>query len=355
MKKENAAAANQTNAKSTMAATQGTYLLSRHFPLIRARQEIYQSIYQKPALYELFSTWDPKYQEDFLDQCSGKKGMNVLYDGIFKELFNPEATPERLSQLLSLLLGREVSVKTVLPNDSVRLGSESSLLYTDIIVELEDRSLANIEIQKIGYAFPGQRCACYSADHLLRQYKRVRGESGKQFNYQDIKQVYTIVFFETSPGAFRDFPRDWLHRFHQQSDTGLSLELLQEYLFIPLDIFRKSMENKPIGTPLEAWLAFLSFTSPERIEELITSYPQFKAMYQEIYELCLNTEKVMNVYSKELEILDRNTVLYMIDEMQEEIERKDLELAQKDHALLRQQQEILELKSRLAALQEAEN
>ena len=92
MKKENAAAANQTNAKSTMAATQGTYLLSRHFPLIRARQEIYQSIYQKPALYELFSTWDPKYQEDFLDQCSGKKGMNVLYDGIFKELFNPEAT-----------------------------------------------------------------------------------------------------------------------------------------------------------------------------------------------------------------------------------------------------------------------
>ena len=126
-------------------------------------------------------------------------------------------------------------------------------------------------------------------------------------------------------------------------------------MFIPLDIFCKSMENKPIGTPLEAWLAFLSFTSPERIEELITSYPQFKAMYQEIYELCLNTEKVMNVYSKELEILDRNTVLYMIDEMQEEIERKDLELAQKDHALLRQQQEILELKSRLAALQEAEN
>ncbi len=365
-----------------------TYPLSQYFPLIRARQEIYQSIYQNPALYELFSTWDPKYQEDFLDQCSGKKGMNVLYDGIFKELFNPEATPERLSQLLSLLLGREVSVKTVLPNDSVRLGSESSLLYTDIIVELEDRSLANIEIQKIGYAFPGQRCACYSADHLLRQYKRVRGESGKQFNYQDIKRVYTIVFFETSPGVFHDFPRDWLHMFHQQSDTGLALELLQEYLFIPLDIFRKSMENKPIRTFLEAWLAFLSFTSPERIEELITSYPPFKAMYQEIYELCLNTEKVMNVYSKELEILDRNTVLYMIDEMQEQIERKDLALEknaqamkqkdlaleknaqamkqkdlaleknaqamkQKDQALVQKEQEILELKSRLAALQNA--
>ena len=46
-------------------------------------------------------------------------------------------------------------------------------------MELEDGSLANIEIQKIGYAFPGQRGACYSADLLLRQYKRVRGISAK--------------------------------------------------------------------------------------------------------------------------------------------------------------------------------
>ena len=82
----------------------------------------------------------------------------------------------------------------------------------------------------------------------------------------------------------------------------------------------------------------------------------------------------MNVYSKELEILDRNTVLYMIDEMQEQIERKDLELEknaqamkqkdlaleknaqamkQKDQALVQKEQEILELKSRLAALQNA--
>ena len=29
-------------------------------------------------------------------------------------------------------------------------------------------------------------------------------------------------------------------------------------------------------TLIEAWLAFLSFTSPERIEELITSYPSLK-------------------------------------------------------------------------------
>ena len=77
----------------------------------------------------------------------------MLYDGFFKEVFNPEATPKRLEELLSLLMQRSLKIKQVLPNDSVRLGAESSLLYTDIIVQLEDDSLANVEIQKIGYAF----------------------------------------------------------------------------------------------------------------------------------------------------------------------------------------------------------
>lgn len=41
-------------------------------------------------------------------------------------------------------------------------------------------------------------------------------------------------------------------------------------------------------------------------------------MYQDIYELCLNTEKVMQMYSKELQMLDKNTVHYMINELQSE-------------------------------------
>lgn len=49
------------------------------------------------------------------------------------------------------------------------------LLAMDIVVELGDGSIANVEMQRIGYLFPGQRSACYSADLLLRQYKRLRG------------------------------------------------------------------------------------------------------------------------------------------------------------------------------------
>ena len=57
--------------------------------------------------------------------------------------------------------------------------------------------------------------------------------------------------------------------FQQRSDTGLELNLLQKYVFLPLDIFRENMHNKGITDKLDAWLAFLSMDSPEVIVKLI--------------------------------------------------------------------------------------
>ena len=48
----------------------------------------------------------------------------------------------RLESFLSELLQRKVTIKEVLPNNSTRLSDESFLLITDIIVELEDGTLA---------------------------------------------------------------------------------------------------------------------------------------------------------------------------------------------------------------------
>ena len=42
--------------------------------------------------------------------------------------------------------------------------------------------------------------------------------------------------------------------------------------------------------------------------------------------MCLNIEGVMNMFSKELQILDRNTVKYMIDELQDQLDEKVSEL-----------------------------
>lgn len=288
--------------------------------MIRDRQTILTEIQKSSILQAKFKSWMPQQQEEFLNLCTGVRGLKLLYDGFFKEVMNPEYVPKRLNDFLSHMLCQKVTILKVLPGDSTRITDESSLLIMDIVVELEDRSIANVEMQKVGYRFPGQRSACYSADLLLRQYKRIRGETEKNFSYRDIKNVYTIVLFETSPKEFHTYPNDYYHFFEQKSDTGLEMELLQKYLFVPLDIFRKSQHNKSINNKRDAWLTLFSSDDPDTVITLITAYPEFRKIYEEAYTLCLNIERVMEMFSEELAILDRNTVKYMMDEMQGEMD-----------------------------------
>ena len=348
---------NKLQKKGAVRLPKNTSKLKQYFPMIREREDIKQEIRENSKLLEKYREWDEEQQEEFLDYCTGVKGVKILYDAFFKEIMNPENTPERLNELLSLLLGQSVTIKRVLPGDSTRLADEQSLLIMDILVELADNSLANVEVQKIGYSFPGQRSACYSSDLLLRQYKRVKGEKKKAFSYKDIKSVYTIVFFETSIKEFHEYPQNYIHKFKQQSDTGLELELLQKYVFIPLDIFRIIYHNnvKSNGkngggncwNRTEAWLTFLSTDEPEIIIELIRQYPEFKEMYEEIYVMCQNVEKVMEMFSKELIQLDRNTVQYMIDEMQDTIDVQKEELEAKQETIDTQKTTISTQKNEL--------
>ena len=122
----------------------------------------------------------------------------------------------------------------------------------------------------------------------------------------------------------------------------MELNLLQKYVFLPLDIFRENMHNKGITDKLDAWLAFLSMDSPEVIVKLIKKYPEFTVMYEHIYNICRNVEGMMEMYSEELKILDRNTVKYMVDQMQNRIDEQKKEIEA-------QQQEIARLKELLAA------
>ena len=343
-------------------------MLQQYFPMIRTKEELTSEIKKSSVLSREFYSWKPEARKEFIDFCTGAKGVKMMYDFVSKEILNPEVVPERVDELLSLLLGQEVHVKDVLPNDGTRIADESALVIMDIVVELQDKSIVNLEVQKIGYKFPGARSACYSADLLMRQYKKVRSKRKKKFNYNDIKDVYTIVLFEQSPGVFHEFPDDYLHQFHQCSNTGLKLNLLQKYLFVPLDIFLDSLQYKDIKIQnrLDAWLAFLGSDDPEIIIDIIEQYPDFKEMYQQVYDICRNIEEVMGMFSKELLEMDRNTVELMIDEMQDEIkqqkevieekdtiiQKNEAELKEKDEVLQQKDSELQEMQQKMKELQE---
>ena len=107
------------------------------------------------------------------------------------------------------------------------------------------------------------------------------------------------------------------------------------------------MENKTIQTELEAWLTFLSTDDPEQIYDLIQKFPIFKEMYEDIFRLCQNTERVMDMFSKELAEMDHNTAEYMVDEMQKDldeareiIQEKDNELKLKEDTIQSQSDEL---------------
>ena len=296
--------------------------LQRYFPIIRTRKEILNELRDNDELWSQFESWEEENQEEYLDICTGVKGVKVLYDTFFKAVMNPDTRPERLNDFLSTVLGRTVKILKVLPNESAQIAAESSLLIMDIVVQFEDGSIANVEVQKIGYLFPGQRSACYSSDLLLRQYKRVRAELGQGFTYRKIQKVYTIVLFEKSNSDFSNFSKEiYIHHFEQKSDTGVEMNLLQEYTFICLDIFGDIIQNedRKIENRLEEWLVFLSQDDPDMIIKLLNQNADFQEIYEEVYTICLNMERMMEMFSKELAILDRNTVKLMIDEMEEEV------------------------------------
>ena len=129
--------------------------------------------------YEQYLNLTEELQQEVQDFIRGKRGLKITYDPFFKHIFDPVTHGGRLSTLLTCIIGQKVKVKHVLPSQSKRLSAESSLIIMDIIVELESEALANVEIQKIGYFFPGQRSACYSSDLVIRQYDRLKAEIRK--------------------------------------------------------------------------------------------------------------------------------------------------------------------------------
>ena len=332
-----------------------TQTLKEYFPVIRSREEVLKIIYGQEKFREVFQAWNEEEKNEFLNLCTGVRGAKLLYDAFFKEIMNPEYAPQRLDDFLSQVLEEPIKVLKVLPNETTRLTDEQSLLIMDIVVEFENGGIANVEVQKIGYLFPGQRSACYSADLLLRQYKRLRDEKKKAFSYRDIQKVYTIILFEQSPREFEKFTGIFRHCFELKSDTGIEIMMPQKFFYIPLDIFREKQQNEggSIHNKFEAWLTFFSRDEPEMILKLIQQYPEFKTLYDDVYELCRNIGKVMQMFSKELLEMDRNTVKLMIDEMQEEI-KQQAQMIEQQAEDIQKKNEVLEIKDTVLKEKDAE-
>lgn len=314
-----------------------------------SEDQVLARLRSSPLLFASYQGLNDQWRRHFLDFCQGKKSLPLTYDPFFKRIFHPDIHPDRLSRLVSSILGIHVKVLHILPSeDSIISGG--TLLIMDILAELEDGSLINVEIQKQAYAFPAERISCYSADLLMRQYARAKGVKGKAFTYQDIKKVYVIVLFEKSTGAFHALPETYLHHGRTRFDTGLEMELLQEYFLISLDVFREFQYPKDKNEQT-AWLSLLVTEDLEEAERLVQEYPWLQEIFEEIAMLRQKPEEVLGMFSEALRILDQNTIKYMIDELEKDLEEKEAVLREKA-AEIKEKEAVLKEKD--AAIKEKE-
>lgn len=224
---------------------------------------VIRELQSNPEAYGRYRCLTDDLKEQLTGFLCGTKTLPLTYDPFFKKLFNPDIYPERLAGFISSVIGRRVRIKYTLPSEESLLQG-TSLLIMDIVVELENGSIANVEIQKISYLFPAQRMSCYSADLLLRQYSRVKGKRGNELN---------------------------------------------------------------------GWLALLSVDSTDCLDELVTDYPQLRSIFVDMAGYLDKPAEVIDMFSEALKILDENTVHYMIEEMQKQIDEDKETIADKDSAL----------------------
>lgn len=293
-----------------------------------SREEALQIIQSDYTAYLLFQDFPADYQNQVLEFIQGIRGLPILYDSFFQNILNPSVVPERLERFLSSLMNQQIHIVQVIPREGSQLVDKGSFVIMDILVQTENGSYINVEMQKHGYKFTGERSTCYMSDLVMRQYSQVKAEKKKKFSFKDLKPVYLIVLMENSTKNFKEVAPKYIHRVHYTCDTGADVNFLANYTYISLDTFRSVGQN--ISSYLDAWFTFLSSDAPEDILKLIESYPEFKEYYHDIALFRKKPKELMAMYSEALIQMDKNTANYMIEEMQKEVEELHTELDEKN-------------------------
>ena len=305
---------------------------------------------------QLLEKWDmlPDEKQDYFRQVDERKLVpNILSDIIFKTVFDPDINPKRISRLVSSILGKEISVIRSLDKEGIHLSENSKGVILDVVVQFDDGSVADVEIQREGVKIPPQRAATYSANLLTRQYAIEKGEDKRDVDFRTLRPVYTIVIMEKSPEPFSHSP-ECVHHFRQRSDTGVEIdqgfELLQYYDFISLDIFR---ERRPhVASMLQTWLDFLSIRDVDVMEHFLEDKPEFKVIYDQAVTMMAGREELLSMLQELFaeEDIGKTIVLAMESEAREELEKAKQQIQTQSDQIKTQSDQINTLNDQLQTL-----
>ena len=126
------------------------------------------------------------------------------------------------------------------------------------------------------------------------------------------------------------------------------MDLLQEFILIPLDIFRNMPHNNI--DKLAAWLYFIGSDEPKDIIRVVEAYPEFKEFYKELIGLRYDMKGLTSMFDYYRQLLreaDQGTVQYMIEEQKKELDELKQEVADSKQELAESKRRIAELEAQL--------
>lgn len=171
-------------------------------------------------------------------------------------------------------------------------------------------------------------------------------------SYKDMRPVHTIILFDNSSSSLISEVDKALY-FHvgkTKFNTGIKIKLLQDYVLVSLDTFKKyrysdirkgrievtkydydrtQYSEKQVTEKMKLdrlkYLSLFVAETPEEIEQLIEIFPDLESVRQDINEYLERPREVLNMFSEALRILDRNTAELMVDRMKDEMDELKLQ------------------------------
>lgn len=305
------------------------------FNFFNSKDDVIIALYKSSEALMMYKGLPRNIKEEFIDVCTGKRGIPLHYDVFFKAIFSPDKHPKRLGKLLSQILGQPVEVVSSMSNEGTKICDRGSFVIMDIVVRLSNGEIVNLEIQKVGYLFPVKRFDCYCADLTMREYSCLREIHGKNFSYDMLPKIISIAMFETTPSELAVDPSIYIQHSQMKTDNGTTLNSVPEHYYVSLDNFSLAMQNKPIETELGAWLMLLNTVDVKRINELIEFDSEFADIYKELFGMIVKPEELISMYNNIFLDTDRYEEQLVLDMMKKEIETKDAELQAKDAEIAR--------------------
>ena len=117
---------------------------------------------------------------------------------------------------------------------------------------------------------------------------------------------------------------------------------------ISLHPFRSVVQN--IDTEQKAWLSFLTADDPDEIVQLVNAYPEFLPCYQDIISFRRRPKELITTFSDALREMDRNTEVYMVEQLAKKVQEKDHTIAEMSNAIAEKDKLIRQLQKQLAEM-----